>query len=109
MATDYQNKPGPTIPGFPAKWTFGFQLIVLSLILGLLGAGVYFGYPYMNKASKGNKPDLRAGFNNFVGFAPGIDMNGGSAPNKESRMYKEFGITFEAVRMDDMQKLNDPL
>jgi NitT/TauT family transport system substrate-binding protein len=109
MATDYQNKPGPTIPGFPARWTFGFQLIVLLLILGLLGAGVYFGYPYMNKASKGNKPDLRAGFNNFVGFAPGIDMNGGSAPNKESRMYKEFGITFEAVRMDDMQKLNDAL
>jgi NitT/TauT family transport system substrate-binding protein len=109
MATDYQNKQGATIPGFPAKWTFGFQLIVLIIILGTLGAAVYFGYPYINKASKGNKPDLRGGFNNFVGFAPGIDMNGGAAPNKESRMYKEFGITFEAVRMDDMQKLNDAL
>ena len=53
MATDYQNKPGRSIPGFPKKWTFGFQLIVLILILGLIGAGVYFGYPYLNKASKG--------------------------------------------------------
>ena len=109
MATDYQNKPGRSIPGFPKKWTLGFQLIVLILILGLIGGGVYFGYPYLNKASKGNKADLRAGFNNFVGFAPGIDMNGGAAPNKNSRMFKEFGLTFEAVRMDDMQKLNDAL
>jgi NitT/TauT family transport system substrate-binding protein len=109
MATDYQSKPGMSIPGFPQNWTFGFQLIVLILLLGAIGAGVYFGYPYMNKASKGNKADLRAGFNNFVGFAPGIDMNGGGAPNKESRMYKEFGVLFEAIRMDDMQKLNDAL
>ncbi len=109
MATDYQNKPGMSIPGFPSKWTFGFQLIVLIFILGVIGAGVYFGYPYMKKASKGNQVDLRAGFNNFVGFAPGLDMNGGAAPNKDSRMYKEFGVTFEAVRMDDMQKLNDAL
>lgn len=109
MATDYQSKPGKSIPGFPKHWTFGFQLIILLLILGAIGAAVYFGYPYLNKASKGNVADLRAGFNNFVGFAPGIDMNGGAKPNKESRMYKEFGLTFEAIRMDDMQKLNDAL
>jgi NitT/TauT family transport system substrate-binding protein len=109
MATDYQTKQGPSIPGFPKKWTFGFQLIVLLIILGAIGAGVYYGYPYLNKASKGNKADLRAGFNNFAGFAPGLHMNGGAAPNKNSRMYKQFGLTFEAVRMDDMQKLNDAL
>jgi NitT/TauT family transport system substrate-binding protein len=109
MATEYQNQPGRSIPGFPKKWTLGFQLLVLILIIGAVGAGVYFGYPYMKKASSGDKADLRAGFNNFVGFAPGINMNGGAAPNKNSRMYKEFGITFEAVRMDDMQKLNDAL
>ncbi len=109
MTTDYQNKPGKSIPGFPKNWTLGFQLIVLLIILAAIGAGVYYGYPYMNKAAKGNKADLRAGFNNFVGFAPGIDMNGGDAPNKNSRMYKEFGLTFEAIRMDDMQKLNDAL
>ena len=109
MATDFQNKPTTSIPGFPQNWTFGFQLIVLILILGAIGSGVYFGYPYLNKASKGNKADLRAGFNNFVGFAPGIDINGGAAPNKNSRMYKEFGVLFQAIRMDDMQKLNDAL
>jgi NitT/TauT family transport system substrate-binding protein len=109
MTTDYQNQPERSIPGFPKKWTFGFQLIVLLIIIGAVGAGVYFGYPYLNKASKGNKADLRAGFNNFVGFAPGIFMNGGAAPNKTSRMYTEFGLTFEAIRMDDMQKLNDAL
>ncbi len=42
MATDYQNKPGRSIPGFPKKWTFGFQLIVLLLILGAIGAGCIF-------------------------------------------------------------------
>jgi NitT/TauT family transport system substrate-binding protein len=109
MATDYQTKPGISIPGFPKKWTFGFQLLVLLLILGAIGAAVYFGYPYMKSASKGDKAELRAGFNNFVGFAPGIDLNGGAAPNRNSRMYKEFGVLFEAIRMDDMQKLNDAL
>lgn len=109
MTTDYQPNTGMSIPGFPKKWTFGFQLIVLIIILALIGAGVYFGYPYLKKGAQTNEVDLRAGFNNFVGFAPGIDMNGGSKPNKDSRMYKEFGLTFEAVRMDDMQKLNDAL
>lgn len=109
MATEYQDHAGPSIPGFPKKWTFGFQLIVLIILLAAIGAGVYFGYPYIKGAAKGDKPDLRAGFNNFVGFAPGLDMNGGAAPNKNSRMYTEFGITFEAIRMDDMQKLNDAL
>ena len=60
MATEYQEKSGSSIPGFPKNWTFGFQLIVLLLIIGLIGAGVYFGYPYLNKVSKGNKADLRA-------------------------------------------------
>jgi len=109
MATDYQAKQGASIPGFPKKWTFGFQLLVLLIIIGAVGAGVYYGYPYMKKGSNGGRADLRAGFNNFVGFAPGIYFNGGAAPNKTSRMYKEFGLTFEAVRMDDMQKLNDAL
>jgi len=109
MATEYQNQQGRSIPGFPKRWTFGFQLIILLILLSAIGAGVYYGYPYLNKASKGNSADLRAGFNNFVGFAPGIDLNGGAKPNKESRMYKEFGVLFEAVRMDDMQKLNDAL
>ncbi len=109
MATEYQNKRGKSIPGFPKNWTLGFQLIVLILLLGAIGAGVYYGYPYLNKASGVEKADLRGGFNNFVGFAPGIHMNGGAKPDKNSRMYREYGILFDAVRMDDMQKLNDGL
>lgn len=109
MEQTFQEKPQRSIPGFPKSWTFGFQLVVLLLLLGLVGAAVYFGYPYMNKANKTEQVDLRGGFNNFVGFAPGIDMNGGAKPNKDSRMVKEFGLNFEAVRMDDMAKLNDAL
>jgi hypothetical protein len=40
METDYQAKTGASIPGFPKKWTLGFQLIVLILIIGAIGAGV---------------------------------------------------------------------
>ncbi|MEI7724976.1 MAG: phosphate ABC transporter substrate-binding/OmpA family protein [Bacteroidota bacterium] len=110
MISDYQNTPQRSIPGFPKNWTFGFQLVVLILLIAGIGAGAYFGYPYLNKMMKsGNQADLRGGFNNFVGFAPGIDMNGGVKPNKESRMFKEFGLKFEAIRMDDMAKLNDAL
>lgn len=110
MDTNYQEKPARSIPGFPKNWTFGFQLIVLLLLVGAVGAGAYFGYPYLNKGVKASgHADLRGGFNNFVGFAPGIDMNGGAKPNKDSRMYKEFGVMFEAIRMDDMAKLNDAL
>ncbi len=109
MAAEYQDKKGKSIPGFPRNWTLGFQLVVLLLLLGAIGAGVYFGYPYLSKASASDRPDLRGGFNNFVGFAPGLHMNGGSAPDKNSRMYREYGVLFEAIRMDDMQKLNDGL
>ena len=110
MKSDYQDAPQRSIPGFPKNWTFGFQLVVLVLLIAGIGAAAYFGYPYLNKMLKNsNRAELRGGFNNFVGFAPGIDMNGGARPNKESRMYKEFGLMFEAIRMDDMAKLNDAL
>ncbi len=33
MATDYQSKQGKSIPGLPKKWNFGFQLIVILLIM----------------------------------------------------------------------------
>jgi NitT/TauT family transport system substrate-binding protein len=105
LTNNYQ-KPAPSIPGFPKTWRLGLQIVVLTFILGLVGAGAYFGFPYL---IAGSSADLRGGMNNFVGFAPGIDMNGGAKPNEESRMYKEFGLMFEAIRMDDMAKLNDAL
>ena len=36
LESDYQNKPGKSIPGFPKKWTFGFQLLCLLFYLGQL-------------------------------------------------------------------------
>lgn len=109
IQSNFQTKPQKSIPGFPKNWTFGFQFIILLLLLIGIAAGVYYSYPYLNKSVKGSKAELRGGFNNFVGFAPGIYLNGGAAPNKDSRMFKEFGLLFEAIRMDDMAKLNDAL
>jgi len=100
------NKPF-TLPGFPSHWTIGLQLIVLLLIVGVVGAGAYYGYPYIQQISQAAKASnkLRGGMNNFSGFAPGIWMNGGVKPNRESRMYKEFGVELEVIVQDDMNKL----
>lgn len=102
---NYQEKSKKSIPGMPKAWTFGFQLVILILGLTILGTGVYFAYPYLNKVAKGSYADIRGGMNNFSGFAPGIWMNNGLTPNKDCRMYKEFGITAEFVVQDDMNKL----
>ncbi|MDR1423878.1 MAG: OmpA family protein, partial [Azoarcus sp.] len=107
------NKQPFTIPGLPAHWTIGLQLIVLLLIAGVVGTSVFFGYPYIQKAantagsnaSAGAGAELRGGMNNFSGFAPGIWMNGGVKFNRESRMFKEFGVELEVVVQDDMNKL----
>jgi hypothetical protein len=93
---------------FPVAWKLrkGIEIVLMVFILGAIGVGAYFGAPYL---SKGNKADLRGGLNNFNGFAPGIAMNEGLKANKESRMYKEFGLTVEFNIFDDMGKLNDAL
>jgi NitT/TauT family transport system substrate-binding protein len=104
MATNKNQTPF-TIPGFPSHWTIGLQLIVLLLIMVAVGTGAYFGYPYIQKSMGASSADLRGGMNNFSGFAPGIWINGGNKPNKESRMYKEFGLTLEVIVQDDMNKL----
>lgn len=106
MNTNYvQENKGLSIPGFPKRWTFGLQLIALILLIGILGSGLYFGYPYISKMVKGSSADIRGGMNNFSGFAPGIWINNGLVPTKESRMYKEFGVMAEFVVQDDMNKL----
>ncbi|MEI6672149.1 MAG: phosphate ABC transporter substrate-binding/OmpA family protein [bacterium] len=104
-----QEKAPFSIPGFPKSWTIGLQVIVLVIILSVIGAGSYFGYPYMNKVTKGSNADLRGGFNNFSGFAPGIWINNGLKANKESRMYKDFGLLFEANVFDKMPVMYEAL
>lgn len=96
---------------FPANWkmTKGFEVILLVLILGVFGTATYFGYPYANKALSGNSADLVGGVNKFAGFAPGIELNGGMKPNKESRMFKEFGLKLELQHYEDMGTLSNGL
>ncbi|MDR1227610.1 MAG: OmpA family protein [Azoarcus sp.] len=100
------NKPF-TLPGFPSNWTIGLQLIVALLIVGVLGAGIFAGYPAIQKTldTASASDSLRGGMNNFTGFAPGIWMNGGAKPNKDSRMTREFGVELEVIVQDDMNKL----
>ena len=100
------NKPF-TLPGFPSHWTIGLQLFVLLLIVAVVGAGAYFGYPYLQQASQAAKAGetLRVGMNNFSGFAPGIWINNGVKADSESRMSREFGVKLEVVVQDDMNKL----
>ena len=89
---------------FPVSWkmTKLLELILLTAILGVFGAVTYFGFPLVSNTVTGNKADLVGGINKFAGFAPGIEMNGGLAVNKESRMYKEFGVTLELQHYEDM-------
>jgi len=96
---------------FPSSWGLkkGFEVILFAIVLSFFGVGAYFVSPYVTKLTKGSSVDLRGGFNNFSGFAPGIWMNGGLKANKESRMYKEFDLLFEANIFDDMSKLNEAL
>lgn len=67
------------------KWTLG--VIAATAV----AAGVYFGIP--TKSSK--NADLVGGIDNFLGWAPGIAMNEGLEVNKDSRMYKDFGLALE--------------
>lgn len=96
---------------FPLSWkmTKGFEIILLVIILSVVGAGAYFGSPYLSKIAGGKSADLVGGVNKFAGFAPGIEMNGGMKPNKESRMYKEFGLKLELQHYEDLAILSSGL
>lgn len=54
-----------------------------------------------NKVFGGNDADITLGVNTWTGFAPIVWMNGGSLePNKESRLYKEYGIKLKVKILD---------
>lgn len=96
---------------FPISWGMKpiLEIIVLIALLAGLGLGGYYSMPYANKLFGKSDADLRGGFNNFSGFAPGIWINNGMKPNKESRMYKEFGLKFEASVFESMPVMNEAL
>ncbi|MFZ2151328.1 MAG: phosphate ABC transporter substrate-binding/OmpA family protein [Candidatus Absconditicoccaceae bacterium] len=102
----------------PVSWNMkpGFQIVFIVIILAAVGFGTYKFMP-TNKTGGGSSgkgffsksADLRGGFNNFSGFAPGIWINGGLKANKESRMYKEYDLLFEALIFDKMSVMYDAL
>lgn len=48
-----------------------------------------------------SEPDITLGVNTWTGFAPIVWLNGGSLePNKESRLYKEYGIELRVKILD---------
>lgn len=104
-----------------------FSKILLTILaIAALGAGVYFGWPLLKKATKDGKtltateqtsnseasptvnvkakskikPDAIVGLNTWVGFVAVVDMNDGKAANKTSRMYTEFGLKLQINQMD---------
>lgn len=96
---------------FPVSWkiTKFFEILLLVAILSVVGAGAYFGAPLVIKYTTGSSADLVGGINKFAGFAPGIEMNGGMKPSKESRMYKDFGLSLELQHYEDLSVLTNGL
>ena len=93
------------------------RFAIILLVVGAALAGVYTLKSKSSTTSDSQKsgggvlskvtnvfsggPDITLGVNTWTGFAPIVWMNGGSLePNKESRLYKEYGIKLKIVILD---------
>ena len=100
-----------------SRLTTGFKFfLILALVAVAFGAWKVFGPTtssltasapsksgVMSKVTNvfSGGPDVTLGVNTWTGFAPIVWMNGGSLePNKESRLYKEYGIKLKIVILD---------
>ena len=98
-----------------SRLTTGFKFFLLLVLVGLVFGGIYMFKPkgdaqpekksagVLNKVSNvfSSGPDIVLGVNTWTGFAPIVWMNGGSLePNKESRLYKEYGIKLQIKILD---------
>ena len=101
-----------------SRLTNGFKFFLLLLVVGAaVGAWKVFGpktstgsstasAPKSGVLSKvadvfSSGPDATIAVNTWTGFAPLVYMNGGSLePNKESKLYKEYGIKLRIKIMD---------
>jgi len=80
-------------------------LIILLLVGGVFGAFQLLkpktGTGVLSKVFGGNDTDITLAVNTWTGFAPIVWMNGGSLePNKDSRLYKEYGIKLRVKILD---------
>ena len=101
------------------KLTNGFKFFLILVVVGC----IFGGYKMLSSKSSsqtasapkaktgvlskvtnvfgGNNPDVTLGVNTWTGFAPIVWLNGGSLePNKESRLYKEYGIKLRIKILD---------
>ena len=97
------------------RLTTGAKFFIILLIVGGISAALYFSGSFKPSDKKGKNttessspkkgglgslfssdPDLTVIVNTWGGFAPLAYLNGGSLePNKESRIYKEYGINLQ--------------
>lgn len=92
-----------------SKLTTVGRLCVIILLVGIIGAGVWFG---------GKSLGLKLGENNdgnydavllvdtYTGWAPIVWGNGGKEGNNESEFYKRFGVKLKIIQMDDFDGAN---
>lgn len=93
------------------------KIILFLLAFCIVGGGINF---WLNRNEKGTvvdkmlgrsegtagggsggDADIRIAINQWPGFVPGIIMNNGIAPNKNSANWKDFGFTASYTIMDD--------
>lgn len=82
---------------------FGVWKYVVSPKIGSTDSKTTQKSGVFNKVTNafGGKSDLSIGVNTWTGFAPIVWLNGGSLePNKESRLYKEYGIMLDIKILD---------
>lgn len=84
------------------------KTVIVVVILGCIS---YFGWPYFSKSvgSGGASADLVGALNTWSGFAPIVYLNNGKDVNKNSRMYKDFGLKLKIEQMDVRQTCIDAL
>ncbi|MDR2540672.1 MAG: OmpA family protein [Candidatus Peribacteria bacterium] len=110
MANSNSTKEPFNFPWFPKSWnlTVGFQVIITLLVAGVIGYGIYFFSSNSDKLGGGNsssKTDVTILVNNFVGFAPPLSLfDKGMEATKDSRLYKEFGITAKMIEFKTDQE-----
>lgn len=87
-----------------SKLTTVGRLCVIILLVGVLGAAVWFGCKSfginIGEDNDGNY-DAVLLVDTYTGWAPIVWGNGGKEGSKESDFYKRFGVNLKIIQMDD--------
>ena len=98
------------------RLTGGAKFFIILLVVGGIAAAFYFLKPDAFEKKPGSSSsstssslgglfsskdaDITLGVNTWSGFAPIVWMNKGLEPNKDSRLYKQFGIKLRIKILD---------